>query len=84
VISFGINAWEAVMETLREKVNAKLSHILHDIKDLQKTIIHLRQEEGKAREDRISRWLLLGKEVSSKWEGATAVTEIRGQREKRW
>jgi hypothetical protein len=27
------------METLREEVNAKLKHILHDIKNLQKTII---------------------------------------------
>ena len=33
------------METLREEVNTKLSHILHDIKDLQKTIFHLRREE---------------------------------------
>ncbi len=72
------------METLREEVNAKISHILHDIKDLQKTIIHLRQEEKKAGEEQVSRWLFLGKEVSRKWEGATAVEEIREQREKRW
>lgn len=72
------------METLREEVNAKLSHILHDIKDLQKTIFHLRQEEKMAGEERISKWLTLGKEISGKWEGATAVNEIRAQREKGW
>lgn len=72
------------METLKEEVKAKLNHILHDIKDLQKTIIHLKQEEKKVGEERVSNWLLLGKEISSKWEGATAVDEIREQREKRW
>jgi len=72
------------METLREKVNAKLSHILHDIKDLQKTIIHVKREEKKPGQERVARWLLLGKEISRKWEGPTAVDEIREQREKRW
>ncbi|MFA4910713.1 MAG: hypothetical protein WC649_06710 [Desulfobacteria bacterium] len=72
------------METLREEVNAKSRHILHDIKDLQKTIINLRQGEKKAGKERVSKWLLLGKEISVKWAGATAVDEIREQREKRW
>jgi cell fate (sporulation/competence/biofilm development) regulator YmcA (YheA/YmcA/DUF963 family) len=72
------------METLREEVNAKLRHILHDIKNLQKTIINLRQGEKKAGKERVSKWLLLGKEISGKWEEATAVDEIREQREKRW
>ncbi len=52
------------METLREEVNAKLSHILRDIKELQKTIIHIRQEERRGGEERISKWLTLGKEIS--------------------
>lgn len=72
------------METLKEEVNKKLIHILHDIKDLQKTIIHLKQGEKSDGEERTSKWLLLGKEISSKWKGATAVNEIREQREKRW
>ncbi len=72
------------METLREEVNAKLSHILHDIKDLQKAIIHLKQEGKKTGEEHIARWLLFGKEISGKWKGSTAVDEIREQREKRW
>ena len=72
------------METLRKEVNAKLSHILQDIKALQKTVIHLRQEEKKTGNDCVARWLLLGKEISGKWGGATALDEIRDQREKRW
>lgn len=72
------------METLREEVNVKLSHILHDIKDLQKTIFHFRQEEKRAAEEHVSKWLTLGKEISGKWEGAIAVNEIREQREKKW
>ena len=69
------------METLKE-VNIKLSHILHDIKDLQKAIIHLGQEEKKTGEAPVSRWLSLGKEISREWSGMTAVEEIRAQREK--
>jgi len=70
------------METLSEEISAKLIHILRDIRDLQKTIIYLRQEKKKVGEERVSKWLLLGKEISSKWEGTTAVDEIREQREK--
>jgi hypothetical protein len=70
------------METLSEEISAKLIHILRDIRDLQKTIIYHRKEKKKVGEERVSKWLLLGKEISSKWEGATAVDEIREQREK--
>ena len=70
------------METLSEEISAKFIHILRDIRELQKTIIYLRQEKKKVGEERVSKWLLLGKEISSKWEGATAVDEIREQREK--
>lgn len=72
------------MEILNEEINAKLNHILHDIRDLQKTIIRLRQGDKKLVSERISKWLLLGKEISSKWDGDTAVDEIKEQREKRW
>lgn len=53
------------MDTLREDVHMKLNHILRDLKDFQKTIIHLRREEKKVREERLSRWLLLEKRGSS-------------------
>jgi len=71
------------METLKDEVCSKLNHILHDIKELQKTVIHLKQEEKKA-EERVSNWVRLGKEISSKWTGHNAVEEIREQRDKRW
>jgi len=72
------------METLKDEVYSKLSHILHDIKELQKTVIHLKQEENKAEKERVSNWVRLGKEISSKWTGHNAVEEIREQRDKRW
>lgn len=72
------------METLKEEVNKKLSHIFHDIKDLQRTVIHLREGQRKAEDAKVSNWLRLGKDVSSKWTGPGAVEEIRDQREKRW
>ncbi|OGW03337.1 MAG: hypothetical protein A2889_11060 [Nitrospinae bacterium RIFCSPLOWO2_01_FULL_39_10] len=71
------------METLKDEVCSKLNHILHDIKELQKTVIHLKQEEKKA-EERVSNWVSLGKEISSKWAGYDAVEEIREQRDKKW
>jgi len=66
------------METLKDEVYSKLSHILHDIKELQKTVIHLKREEKKD-EERVSNWVRLGKEISSKWTGHNAVEEIREQ-----
>ena len=72
------------METLKEEVNKKLSHIFHDIKDLQKTVIHLREKRIKTEEAQVSNWLRLGQDVSSKWTGLGAVEEIMNQREKRW
>lgn len=68
------------METLKEEVNKKLSHILHDIKDLQRTVIHLREGTKRSEDTKVSSWLRLGTEVSSKWTGPGAVEEIRDQR----
>ncbi len=70
------------MKRLKEEVDIKLNHILHDIKDLQKTIIHFRHKEKRAGEESISRWQLLGKEISRKWEGDISVSEIREQKDK--
>jgi hypothetical protein len=72
------------MENLKEAFEEKLDHILHDIKDLQKALIRIRLEERGVRENQLSKWELLGKEISGKWAGPTAVEEIRGQREKKW
>lgn len=70
------------MEISKEYIDVKLSHILHDIKDLQKAIIHMKFQEKGVCEVRLSKWELLGKEISSKWMGTTAVEEIKNQREK--
>jgi hypothetical protein len=72
------------MGILKEELEVKLGQILHGIKDLQKAIIRLKLEEKGFREDRVSRWELLGKEISSKWVGPTVVDEVREQREKKW
>jgi hypothetical protein len=68
----------------KEELEVKLGQILHGIKDLQKAIIRMKLEEKGFRGDRSSNWKRLGKEVSSKWVGPTAVEEIREQRQKRW
>jgi len=72
------------MQISKKEIDIKLSHILHDIKDLQKTIIRMKLEEKRVCEDQLSRWEFLGRDVSSKWVGPTAVEEIRTQREKKW
>jgi hypothetical protein len=72
------------VETSKEELEVKLGHILHDIKDLQRAIIRIKLEDKEDREHTRSKWELLGKEISSKWAGPTAVEEIRGQREKKW
>lgn len=72
------------MRTLKEEVTAKLSHIFHDIKDLQKTVIIREVAEKSLKEERSSKWGLLGREVSDKWKGCVATDEIREQREKTW
>ena len=72
------------METSNEEFQVKLGHILHDIKDLQRAIIHMKLKEEEDHEPRRARWELLGEEISKKWTGPMAVEEIRGQREKKW
>lgn len=72
------------MESLEEEMEAKLSHMLRDIKELQKVLMHLRQGKKGGQEDLISQWLHIGREVSNSWRGYTSVEEIRDQREKRW
>lgn len=72
------------MRTLKEEVTVKLSHIFHDIKDLQKTVIIRDVVEKSLKEERSSKWGLLGREVSVKWKGPAAAEEIREQREKTW
>lgn len=70
------------VEITKEELEVKLGHILHDIKDLQRVIIRMKIEKKKDHEQKRSSWELLGKEISSKWAGPTAVEEIREQREK--
>ena len=72
------------MDVSKEELELKLGHILHDMKDLQKAIIRMKLEEKEDREHRRSQWEVLGKELSGKWMGPTAVEEIRSQREKKW
>ena len=72
------------MQISKKEIDEKLNHILQDIKGLQKIIIRMKLEEKGVREDQLSRWELLGREVSSKWVGPTAAEEIRTQREKKW
>jgi hypothetical protein len=72
------------MGTLKKEVNSKLNHLLRDVKDIQKSIILLNQEDKKSTKAKFSKWATLGKKISANWKGASAVDEIRDQRDKHW
>jgi hypothetical protein len=75
---------EAFMGTLRKEVNTKLNNLLRDVKDIQKSIILLKQEKKKSAKAKASKWENLGKKISDNWKGASVVDEIRDQRDKQW
>ena len=70
------------MGTIRKEVNTKINHLLRDVKDIQKSIILLNQENKKTVKAKNIKWATLGKKISAKWHGISAVDEIRNQREK--
>jgi hypothetical protein len=70
------------MGSLRKEVDTKLNHLLRNVKDIQKSIILLNQENKKSAKTKTSKWAALGKKISAKWQEKSAVDEIRSQREK--
>jgi len=62
----------------------RLNNLIHEITEMKKQIILDKSVKVEAAQTRIREWKALGKRVSTKWNGPSAVEEIRQQREKTW
>ena len=62
----------------------RLNDLIHEIAEMKKQIILDKAIKVEAARNSIREWKILGKKVSAKWEGPSAVEEIRQQREKAW
>ena len=60
----------------------RLNDIIHEITEIKKQIILDKSIKVEAAQGTIRQWKALGKKVSAKWNGPSAVEEIRQQREK--
>ena len=62
----------------------RLNTLIHEIIEIKKLIILDKSVKVESVENRLREWKALGKKVSAKWKGPSAVEEIRQQREKLW
>ena len=62
----------------------RLNGLIHEITEMKKQIILDKSIKVEAAQSRIREWKTLGKKVSAKWNGPSALEEIRQQREKVW
>ena len=62
----------------------RLNDLIHEIAEMKKQIILDKPIKVEAARNRIREWKILGKKVSAKWDGPSALEEIREQREKTW
>ena len=69
---------------MRKSLESRLDDLIHEIMEMKKQIIFDKSIKVEAAQNRIREWKALGKKVSAKWKGPSAVEEIRQQREKVW
>ena len=62
----------------------RLNDLIHEIAEMKKQLILDKAIKVEAARNSIREWKILGKKVSAKWDGPSAVEEIRQQREKAW
>jgi len=62
----------------------RLNALIHEITEIKKQIILKKSINVEGGQNRILEWKALGKKVSAKWNGLSAVEEVRQQREKVW
>jgi hypothetical protein len=67
-----------------KSLESRLNNLIHEITEMRKQIILDKTIKVEASQNRIREWKALGKKVSAKWNGPSAVEEIRQQREKIW
>jgi hypothetical protein len=68
--------------TMARTLDNRLNDLIHEIKEIKKQIILGKIERVGAGKNKINRWKTIGDEVTSKWNGLSAVEEITQQREK--
>ncbi len=74
------------MESTRD-IERKLKRISDEVEQIRKQVIRQKTERSKKNKNQlaaIKRWEKLGKRITARWKGPTAVEEIRLQREKVW
>jgi hypothetical protein len=69
---------------MAKSLENKLDDLIHEITEMKKQIILEKSIKVEAAQNSIREWKALGKKVSAKWNGPSAVEEIREQREKVW
>jgi hypothetical protein len=62
----------------------RLNDLIHEMTEMRRQIILDKSFKVDAAQSRIREWKALAKRVSAKWNGPSAVEEIRQQREKVW
>jgi len=62
----------------------RLNDLIHEMTEMKKQVILDKSFKVQAVHSRIREWKVLAKKVSAKWNGPSAVEEIRQQREKVW
>ena len=67
---------------MAKSLENRLDDLIHEITEMKKQIILEKSIKLGAAQNSIREWKALGKKVSAKWNGPSAVEEIREQREK--
>ncbi len=67
-----------------KSLEIRLNELIHKITEMKKEFILNKSIKVEAGQNRIREWKAIGKKVSAKWNGLSAVEEIREQRKKAW
>lgn len=67
-----------------KSLEIRLNELIHEITEMKKEIILNKSIKVEAGQNKIREWKAIGKKVSAKWNGLSAVQEIREQRKKAW
>ena len=67
---------------MAKELEHRLNDLIHEIKEIKKQILLEKLVEKQTAKSNINRWQELGTQISMKWNGPSAIEEIRLQREK--
>jgi hypothetical protein len=63
-------------------LESRLNHLIHELKEIKKEIILQKFGKIDIPKNKLNAWIDLGKKVTPRWDGLSAVEEIVLQREK--